>query len=283
LTISPIAGSVGMVVNFAPSGCSGLPAGTTCKFSQPSVNFDGTDPATITVTISTSANMALPSGAQTITITPTNSSGTSAQISLTVTASNQSFALTTTALTFPVTVGGTVPVNMTVVGTGTPISFVTNNVTALPLTYSCSGSPSLATAEIACQFSPSNGQSVTAAGVTLNLVTTAPTSGQLRPPLDRGTRIFYAMLLPGLFGIVFAAGSRTRGVRLLSLIVVLGFSTLWLGSCGGSGGGGTTVPPNPGTPAGSYVVTINATTGGANPVPLTNNGSPLTITLNVSQ
>ncbi|HTA49430.1 MAG TPA: hypothetical protein VK930_08260, partial [Verrucomicrobiae bacterium] len=140
---------------------------------------------------------------------------------------------------------------------------------------------SLATAEISCQWSPSNGQSVTAAGVTLNLVTTPPTTGQLRPPLERGSRIFYAMLLPGLFGIVFAAGSRTRRVRLLSLIVVLGFSTLWLGSCGGSGGGGTKMPTNPGTPAGSYVVTINATTGGTNPVPLTGNGSPLTITLNV--
>ena len=56
-------------------------------------------------------------------------------------------------------------------------------------------------------------------------------------------------------------------MRLLGLIVVLGFSTLWLGSCGGSGGGGNTVPPNPGTPAGTYTVTINATTGGASPVP----------------
>ncbi|MGC2533785.1 MAG: hypothetical protein WA424_12620, partial [Candidatus Sulfotelmatobacter sp.] len=100
-------------------------------------------------------------------------------------------------------------------------------------------------------------------------------------PLDRGSRIFYAMLLPGLFGIVFAAGSRTRGARLLSLIVVLGFSTLWLGSCGG-GGGGTTIPPNPGTPAGTYVVTIGATTtGGANN--LANSNAPYTITLNVSQ
>ena len=44
------------------------------------------------------------------------------------------------------------------------------------------------------------------------------------PPF--GSNIFYALLLPGLFGIVFAAGSRTRTARLLSLIVVLGFSTL---------------------------------------------------------
>jgi hypothetical protein len=238
----------------------------------------------VTLTITTLANMALPTGAQAITVTGTSgASAVTATVNLTVTTTNQSFALITTAATFPVTVGGTAPVNLTVTGTGTPISFVANNTTALPLTYTCSGTPSLATAEISCQWSPSNGQSVTAVGVTLNLVTTPPTTGQLRPPLERGTRIFYAMLLPGLFGIVFAAGSRARGVRLLSLIVVLCFSTLWLGSCGGSGGGGTKTVTNPGTPAGSYVVTINATTGGTNPVPLTGNGSPLTITLNVSQ
>ena len=96
------------------------------------------------------------------------------------------------------------------------------------------------------------------------VATTAPTV-QLRPPFGRGSGIFYAMLLPGLFGIVFAAGSGKRGTRLLSLIVVLGISTLWLGACGGSGsgGGGTS---NPGTPAGSYVVNISATTGGASPI-----------------
>ena len=292
LTITPTSGFTG-TVNFTnstasnPGSCTaGLPAGTLCSFSPGSVTLDGNPAHTMNValTVATAANMALPSGAQAITVTGTSgSTAITAPVSLTVTATNQSFALTTTAATFPVTVGGTAPVNLTVTGTGTPISFVANSATALPLTYSCTGTPSLVTALISCQWSPSNGQSVTAAGVTLNLVTTAPTSGQLRPPLERGSRIFYAMLLPGLFGIMFAAGSRTRGVRLLGLIVVLGFSTLWLGSCGGSGGGGTTVPPNPGTPAGTYTVTINATTGGANPVPLTNNGSPLTITLNVSQ
>ncbi|MGA9545729.1 MAG: protease pro-enzyme activation domain-containing protein [Candidatus Sulfotelmatobacter sp.] len=289
VTITPNNGFTG-TVSFTnstasnPGSCTaGLPAGALCSFSPGSVTLSGSGSQQATLTITTVANMALPSGASAITVTGTSgSTAIAATVNLTVTATNQSFALTTTAATFSVTVGGTAPVNLTVTGTGTPISFVTNNVTALPLTYSCSGTPSLATAEISCQWSPSNGQSVTAAGVTLNLVTTAPTSGQLRPPLERGSRIFYAMLLPGLFGIVFAAGSRTRGLRLLSLIVVLGFSTLWLGSCGGSGGGGTTTPPNAGTPPGSYTVTINATTGGTNPVPLTSNGSPLTITLNVS-
>jgi hypothetical protein len=98
----------------------------------------------------------------------------------------------------------------------------------------------------------------------------------LRPPLGRGTRIFYALLLPGLFGIVFAAGSRTRAMRLLSLIVVLGFSTLWLGACGGGSSGNGT--KNPGTTPGTYTVTISGTTGGANAI----TAPPLTITLNVS-
>jgi len=67
-------------------------------------------------------------------------------------------------------------------------------------------------------------------------------------------------------------------MRLLSLIVVLGFSTLWLGACGG--GNGSSSQKNPGTPPQDYVVTITATTGGA--VPLTNSGPPLTFTLHVT-
>ncbi len=75
------------------------------------------------------------------------------------------------------------------------------------------------------------------------------------------------------------AGSRTRGLRLLSLIVVLSFSTLWLGSCGG-GSSSNTNPKNPGTPRGTYTVTIGATTGGANPV--TDSTAPFTIQLVVN-
>ncbi|MGC1434156.1 MAG: protease pro-enzyme activation domain-containing protein [Candidatus Sulfotelmatobacter sp.] len=282
LTISPISGSTAMVVNFSPSSCTGLPTGATCSFNPASVTFTGLNSPTTTVTIATLPNMAA-SGPTTITITPTNSSGTNTTVSLTVTATTESFTLAATnGATFPVTVGGATSVIIAVNGmNGFIVGSGASAATALPLTYTCTGSPSLATAEIACQISPGNGQPTSATSVSISLTTTAPTA-QLRRPLDRGSRIFYAMLLPGLFGIVFAAGSRTRGARLLSLIVVLGFSTLWLGSCDGGGGGGTTIPPNPGTPAGTYVVTIGATTtGGANN--LANSNAPYTITLNVSQ
>jgi hypothetical protein len=87
----------------------------------------------------------------------------------------------------------------------------------------------------------------------------------LRSPFDRGSRIFYAALLPGFIGIVFAFGSpkgtKLRGMRMLGLILVLGFSTLWLGSCSGSNNSSSS---NPGTPAGSYTITVNGTTGGTN-------------------
>jgi subtilase family serine protease len=277
LTIAPVAGSVGTVVNFAPSNCTGLPTGATCSFSPASVTFDGTDDATTTVTISTLANMAA-SGPTTITITPTNSSGTTTTVSLTVTATTETFTLATqnNATTFPVTVGATAAVAVSVNSTtGFIVGSGTAETTALPLTYTCIGSPSLTAAEISCQISPGGTQPTNAPAITVNLGTVAPTS-QLRRPFGGG--IFYAVLLPGLFGIVFAAGSRTRGVRLLSLIVVLGFSTLWLGACGGSGGGGSTTPTNPGSTPGTYTVTINATTGGANPVT-----SSLAFTLTVTQ
>ncbi len=272
LTVSAITGSIGMVVNFAPSSCTGLPAGATCSFNPASVTFDGTDPATTTVTISTVANMALPSGAQTITITPTNSPNTTTSVSLTVTKTTETFALTSTASTFPVGVGGTANIPITVTSS-TGFINSSNSTTVLPLTYSCSGIP--ATAEISCQVS-NNGQPTNASAVTINLVTT-PVTTELRRPLSH-SRIFYAVLFPGLFGIVFMR-RRTRGLRLLSMIVVLGFSTLWLGSCSSSSNTNTSLQ-NSGTPPGNYSVTINATSGGA--VPITNSNAPFTITLTVS-
>jgi subtilase family serine protease len=272
LTITAIAGSVGTVVNFSPGNCTGLPSGATCSFSPSSVTFDGATPATTTLTVSTLGNVA-PSGPTTISITPTSSPATTTTVSLTVAATNQAFTLNTTATTFPVAAGGTAPVNVTVMGSGTPTSFVTNGVTALPVTYNCTGLP----LETTCSLGGTNLSNLTSTSstVTVNIVTTGPTT-QLRPPLGRGTRIFYALLLPGLFGIVFAAGSRTRAMRLLSLIVVLGFSTLWLGACGGGSSGNGT--KNPGTTPGTYTVTISGTTGGANAI----TAPPLTITLNVS-
>jgi hypothetical protein len=281
ITITPAAGFTG-AVNFTNSTSSaagsctaGLPAGALCTFNPGSVSLNGTSASTVILTVTTAPNMALPSGAQNMTVTGTSGSASgSATVTLTVTKTTETFSIASTnGLTFPVSPGGTASVAITV-SSNTGFINTSNNTTAVPVTYSCSGIPT--TAEIACNFSPGNGQAITSTGVTLNLVTTAATA-QSHPPFGRASRVFYALLLPGLFGIVLLGGSRTRGVRLLSLIVVLGFSTLWLGACGG---GSNSSQKNPGTPAGSYQVTVNATTAG--PVTIANTGTPLTITLTVN-
>jgi subtilase family serine protease len=261
ITIAPLStGSTGMVVNFSPSSCSGLPIGAACSFNPPAVNFDGTDQATTVLTISTLANMTLPSGAQTITITPTNSVNTSTTVSLTVTATTQSYTIAPTGgtTTFAINAGGIASVPITV-GSTTGFINASSNTTQLPLSYTCTGFP----AESTCTFSPMSGSSVSATTLTMSIATTAPVT-QLRSPLGHGSGIFYALLLPGMFGIVFVGGARTRAARLLSLIVILGFSTLWLGSCGGSSSSSN--QKNPGTPAGTYTIVVNSTTGGTNPL-----------------
>jgi len=145
--------------------------------------------------------------------------------------------------------------------------FIVNNQTKLPLTYTCTVSPA-ASEGPTCMFSPSSGQNVTVTNPTVAIVTIVPTAKLLRP-LERPTRIFYAMLLPGALGIVLVSsglgkkGLPARALRLLGLIMVLSSSTLWLGACGGSS---TSAQSNPGTPAGNYTVTVNATTGGSSPI-----------------
>jgi subtilase family serine protease len=252
ITVTPSPGFTG-TVSFSSGSCTNLPPGATCSFNQGgSVALNGSTASTITMTISTVPYMALASGTQ-VTVSGTSEGATATTpVSLTITATNQSFKITTTNSTFSVNAGATAQVTITV----NP----TNNFspTVAPITYTClqSSLPS----EASCSFSPTNGDAVTQSTVTLSITTTPPTS-QLRPPFGHGNRLFYALLLPGLFGIVFAGGSRMRGARLLSLIVILGFSTLWLGACGGSS---NSSQKNPGTPAGSYSVVVNATTTGPN-------------------
>jgi hypothetical protein len=284
LTITPASGFTG-TVNFTPASCSGLPTGATCSFgSTGSVTLSGnpSSPSTISVTIATLPNMA-PSGAQTVTITGTSSGPNSASqtttVSLTVTKTTETFAVTAQNASYSVNAGSAATINLTVAGTNGFIQ-TSSNTTQVPLTFTCSGLPS----EASGAFSPGTGTNncsgaggISATTLTLTISTTAPTT-ELRMPFGRSRRMFYALLLPGLFGVVLAAGSGGRGARLLGLIVVLGLSTMWLGSCGGSSGGSST--SNPGTPAGTYNITIGATTGGA--APLTNSNAPYMIQLIVT-
>src|SRR5579872_6894440 len=262
VAITPIKNYVGP----ATYSCSGQPAGATCTFTT--VNSTSS-----TLVINTVPNMAVVSNTP-VTVQATDTVSGVAKtttVTLSVSKTTESFALTSSLgsnASLAVTQGQTSgPVNLTVVSTSTP-PFVSGSSTALPLTYTCGGLPS----ESTCNFSPSS--TTAALSVSLTISTTAPT-GKLIRPLDRGPSIFYAVLFPGLFGIVVTFGARKRSLnamRMLVLIALLSMSAVWMASCGGS----SSSNKNPGTPTGSYPITINATTGGASPLT-----SSVKLTLNV--
>jgi hypothetical protein len=154
------------------------------------------------------------------------------------------FTLTPTVATFLVTQGALINATVNVA--------VASGFSG-PIQFSCPDPPAAAT----CTAPPSTSAS---GQVSFAIQTAAPTAALQRPSI-RDTRIFYAVLFPGLFGIMFTFGSRKRslhGMRLLGLIVVLGCSTLWLASCGGGSSGSTS---NPGTPKGTYTVNVTGTSG----------------------
>jgi hypothetical protein len=219
----------------------------------------------------TFATTSLPAGSNSVTAAYTGDSADRASLTttpavVTVAAATTTFTLSASVFggTLSVAQGQTGTVNMTVTSSnGFIVSSGSGTETAVPVTYTCSGLPT----ESTCLFNgTSNTLTTQLTAVTLTVQTTAPTS-KLERPLDRSPRIFYAFLMPGMLGILFTVGSRKRtlgGMKILALIMMLGFATLWTASCGGSSGGGSG-NSNPGTPTGSSTVTVNATTGGSGP------------------
>lgn len=196
----------------------------------------------------------------------------------------QAWAASQTTQSFSLTAniaGGTVsvaqgqtsnPIDITLTSTtGFVIQTGSGSSTAMPVSYSCSGLPP----ESTCSFSPSTTTSATK--LTLTIQTTAPT-GRMESPFTRSNKIFYATLVPGLFGLVLVSTSRNRRLSaMLILISAIGLTTFSTASCGGTSGGGNT---NPGTPVGNYTITVNATTVGSSPVTA---APALTFTLSVAK
>ena len=130
------------------------------------------------------------------------------------------------------------------------------------ISLACSGLPTGA----ACVFSPasikSNGAATTT-NCTITVNTTAATAKLL--PSRRG--IYFAQLITGmglLFGLVLIGGpkrQRARGIFLASMLLLI----CLVPGCGG--GSSKTTPPTPppavSTPAGSYSIVVNATSGAA--------------------
>jgi subtilase family serine protease len=257
-TTSNLGENVTFTATVSPSGASG----TVNIFNNGSTTPIGS--GTLSGGTAAISTVALPLGSNKVTATYTGDSSFRLSSSpAAVVTTSASFTLTPSPAvgTLSVAQGQTsAAVNLIVSSTqGFVLTNGSGSTTALPVTYTCSGLPSEAT----CNFSggTGSGQTITtsATAVSFTVSTTAPTA-RLQRPMDRSRGVFYAVLLPGLFGIVFLFGSRRRSpgsLPMLAMLVMLSLSTMWMASCGG-----TSSNKNPGTPTGSFPFTVNATTGG---------------------
>jgi len=142
-------------------------------------------------------------------------------------------------------------------GTGTTsVGIVASTGFPTAITFTCSNLPS----ETTCSSASATGQGpTTVVNTTILITTTAPHTTAVR---SGERRIYYAALLGGvpLAGLFLIAIPRRRrcGVLMGLMMLVL---LVTVPSCGGGGGGGGGGQQDPGTPAGTFTVTVTATAG----------------------
>jgi IPT/TIG domain len=167
----------------------------------------------------------------------------------------------TTSADFTIAASALAPASVAAGSSSTStITIAPVNAFTAAVALTCSVTPA-ATRGPTCAFNPASvtGGSGTS---TLTVSTTAATTASLEPRA-RGT--FYAMLLPIAGLALLGTGFTSRKKRLWGFLLgCLLFSTLIiLPACGGSssGGGGGGGGGHPGTPAGTYTVTVTGTSG----------------------
>jgi hypothetical protein len=219
-----------------------------------------TSPTTISVTIP-STDVATQGTAAVSVRNPSPGGGTSIAQSFTILGPDFSVGVSPAAVT--VTRG---QVSSAITVTVTPLNGL---AFSNPVTFSCLGLPSQST----CIFNPTSvTPGANPATATLTIATTAP--GMAPPAAPQGMRwspppvALLAVLLLALLLVtaLFSARAARRapawqqGCYLLAIMVLAGVFV----SCGGGGGGGggpAPPPPNPGTPTGTFNVTVRGTSG----------------------
>jgi hypothetical protein len=230
--------------------CSaGLPTGASCAF-VPSPVTPGLAAATSALTISTTS--ATPAGTTNVTVTGTSGVSHNTLVSLTVTAlTSADFTIAASALSpASVSAGGSATSTITVA----PLTGFTGAVS-----LTCSSITPVVSPAPTCAFVPSSIASGSGTS-TLTVSTTAATTASLAPQ-SKGT--FYAMWLPIAPLALLLSGFTARKKKFLCFLFgCLMFSGLiFLAACGGSSSSGGGGGGHPGTPAGTYTITVTGTSG----------------------
>jgi hypothetical protein len=153
------------------------------------------------------------------------------------------------------------PTNVSISAPGTSgtstVGIIASTGFTTAITVSCSGLP----VEATCSSASITGQGpTTVASATLSVTTAAAHTTMLR----WNERRYFAALLGGglpLVGIFLMAAPKRRRTTVLLGMMLLGLVAV-IPSCGGGGGGSPVAhQQDPGTPAGSYIVTVTATAG----------------------
>ena len=243
ITVAPLNG-FNTTVNLSCSSITPVvsPA-PTCTFAPTSV-ANGSGSATLTV--STSATT--PVGSYTVTILGAGGVNHTTTATVTVTAAPDFTIAASAAAPASISAGGTATSTITIAPVGGFNSAV--NLT-------CAVTPT-ATHQPTCTLSPTSVASASGTS-TLTVRTTAATTAALSP---QALGWAYAMLLPigGLALIGAGFGSRKKKLWGFLLGCTLFSGVMFMAACGGgssSGGGGG----HPGTPAGTYSVTVTGTSG----------------------
>lgn len=259
LTVTPVNSYTGSVSLACDT--TSLP-GASCSFNPSSPVNVGATPVQVTVSISIPASSSnnsysIPLSAKDTTGQPQHTTN----ISLTVGSDFQIVSLTP-SLT---------------VQAGQPAQFAfnvqpVNGTFNGSVTFSCTGAPQSSL----CSFSPASTPAPLNATdtVTMNAATTAPTAS-LRQP-RRLFNFTYAFMFP-LTGFLFCCNTgwnttHKRRRKKKSPLSLIGLLLLLMGlcSCGGGLVGNNSVTARPGTPSGTYNITVTATSGSlSHPVQVT--------------
>jgi len=237
--------SAGSTLNVTPA--AGTPANLPYGLTVPSTTLSGN--ATVNV-----ANNAASSVTNTATVSGGGESNTANDAASDVTQIDAALLLSAQTASVSVAAGGT----------ATSILNVTNNGSGLgAITLACSGLPAGAT----CSFNPAS--VTTTSAVTMSIATTAK-SVVFSPRLPWPMLPYAALLaLLGIMATVFSRQTRKLKLRFAAGMAVA--ALLLLAGCGVSMK--TPAPPHtPGTPAGTFAVTVtaNSASGGATATSIVN-------------